>query len=301
MEESLAGSAHHATRAKSETRFAVPARLGGFSPCACPCSRLLLSLWLPPPAGAGSSSDATGASNDAITASSSTPSAGTSTQIVRSSGAKDSAGAVHVGVALGFEDSAFDGDTKGFCYLGSADQVCAQVSKYETAMNAAYASGAHDAIGVHGCTLSQKDNRTVVTLSYNLSDDYGDNLDLEKTIAPCWSYEASPPPRTKIYTGGASIAKDGSIATSPTLGFHDSTFDSDDKAFCYVGAAADVCPIVSTYASGMDAQYGQGAHDTMAVKSCTAAGSAITATYDLSDDYGGNKTVTTTIKACGSF
>ena len=243
---------------------------------------------------AASSSDATGASNDAITAS-------YPTQIVRSAGSKDAAGAVHVSVALGFEDSAFDSDTKGFCYLGSADQVCAQAKTYETAMNAAYTSGAHDSMGIHACATAQKDNRTVVTLSYNLSDDYGDNLDLEKTIAPCWNYEATPAPRTTICTGGASVAKDGSISTSPTLGFHDSTFDSDDKAFCYVGTAADVYAIVSAYAAGMEAQYGQGAHDTMDLKSCAAAGNDVTTTYALSDDYGGDKTVTTTIKACGSF
>ena len=237
-----------------------------------------------------SSSDATGASNDAITAS--------TTQIVRSAGSKGTTGGVQVGVGLGFSDSSFDSDTKGFCYLGTADQVCAQVKTYEAAMNAAYGQGAHDAIAVQSCAVTQRDNQTVVALKYNLSDDYGDDLDLDKTIAPCGNYEASPAPRTRIYTGGAAVAKDGTLTTTPTLGFHDSTFDGDDKAFCFVGTAADVCPIVSAYAAGMQKASSEGARDTMDLKSCAAAGKIVTTTYALSDDYGGDKTVTATIKSC---
>lgn len=239
---------------------------------------------------ATASSDPTGASNDAITAS--------TTQIVLSSASKDASGALHVGVGLGFQDSSFDSDTKGFCYLGSADQVCAQVKAYEKAVDTAYASGGHDAISIRRCERVQQDNRTVVTVDYDLSDDYGGSVDLEKQIAPCARYEASPAPRTTIYTGGAAVAKDGTLTTSPSVGFHDSTFDDDDKSFCYVGTVADVCPIVSAYAAGMQKQFSGGAHDTMDLKSCAAAGNVVTATYALSDDYGGDKSVTTTIGSC---
>lgn len=239
---------------------------------------------------ASSASEEAATGSDAVTAA--------TTQIVASAASKDADGKVHVGVRLGFADSSFDGDTKAFCYVGAAAGVCAQVKAYEAAMNAQYTSGAHDTIAVAGCTSETKDGATTVTVRYNLADDYGGDVDVTKTIGACWSYEPAPAPRTKVYAGGASASADGTVSTRPTLGFHDSTFDSDTKAFCYVGSAADLCGIVASYAAEMNAQYTSGAHDTMDLGSCTVAGDTATASYHLSDDYGGDQDVTASIAPC---
>lgn len=240
---------------------------------------------------ASSATEEAATGSDAVTAA--------TTQIVASSASKDASGKVHVGVSLGFADSSFDGNTKSFCYVGAPTGVCAQVKAYEAAMNGAYGSGAHDTITVAGCTSTTKDGATTITVQYNLSDDYGGDVDVTKEIGACWNYEPTPSPRTKIYTAGGSASAAGAVSTRPTLGFHDSTFDSDSKAFCYVGSAADVCGIVSSYAAEMNAQYTSGAHDTIDLGHCSVAGAIATASYHLSDDYGGDQDVTATIAPCG--
>ena len=86
--------------------------------------------------------------------------------------------------------------------------------------------------------------------------------------------------------------------------FSESSFDYDgsvkpeNTTICYVGKAQDVCTIIKNYADDMNEAYSSGAHDAMTVISCEASADAVKASYELTDDYGGDLTVNRTIEAC---
>jgi len=104
--------------------------------------------------------------------------------------------------------------------------------------------------------------------------------------------------RTFVVRAGGSKTAAGEARADVSLGFRDSSFDGDEKAFCYVGRVADVCGLVHAYAFQMGADYGGGAHDTIAIQSCAANGDEVDVRYRLTDDYGGDVSKAKTIGPC---
>jgi hypothetical protein len=106
---------------------------------------------------------------------------------------------------------------------------------------------------------------------------------------------------THTFIVGATVSKTvhGQVNTSVGVGFHDSSFDADTKAFCYVGKSSDVCGLVREFADNMAGEYSSGAHDTIDLKSCEVGkNDVVKVSYQLSDDYGGKADVTKEIEAC---
>ncbi|MGZ3725127.1 MAG: hypothetical protein ACXWPX_06120 [Pseudobdellovibrio sp.] len=93
-------------------------------------------------------------------------------------------------ISVGFSDSSFDYDdkagtsprNKSMCYVGDVKDVCGIIKAYEKQMNEQYRQGAHDSIDVQSCKQTASDT---VEAAYTLSDDYGDNLKVERTLKPC--------------------------------------------------------------------------------------------------------------------
>ncbi len=95
-------------------------------------------------------------------------------------------------IILGFSDSSFDykqNDTKRektFCYIGVAKDVCPKI--YYASMLSG--GDRHDRMEVKACEVIDSGdgfhayNEKVLT-TYNLSDDYGSNFDVTRTIEKC--------------------------------------------------------------------------------------------------------------------
>jgi hypothetical protein len=224
------------------------------------------------------------------------------TIIVTTAGSKNAQGKLFTSVQLGFEDSSFDGDTKSFCFVGKASDVCPEIQDYAKQMDAAYAGGAHDEIEIEGCTVGAlEDGVDVASVKYHLTDDYGGDIQVDKAIVACdVAMAQSAGGATTIYVGSVRASGDATkpLFVSGGVGFEDSSFDGDDKAFCYTGKVGGVCGEISAYATEMNKEYADGAHDTIAVKSCAVAGTKVTATYHLSDDYGGELDESRDIEHC---
>lgn len=96
----------------------------------------------------------------------------------------------------------------------------------------------------------------------------------------------------------------------PVIGFTDSSFNYKEndsvkeRKFCYSGNISKVCKKIEDFAYNMSMEYGQGNHDNMKMISCETtygdhgSDEFVTASYELSDDYGSEFTVTRKISAC---
>lgn len=91
--------------------------------------------------------------------------------------------------SMGFSDSSFDysqqkgqaPDTKTMCFMGKIEGVCQQISDTASAMNNNYRRGAHDAMTLNSCTIKADS----VEVSYDLTDDYGGDLQVQRSISRC--------------------------------------------------------------------------------------------------------------------
>jgi hypothetical protein len=218
------------------------------------------------------------------------------TFVVRAAGDRLPDGQARADVSLGFRDSSFDGDEKTFCYVGRAADVCRLVDAAAANMVAEYSSGAHDTIGIQSCTVSGSGGDAKVDVRYHLSDDYGGEVDVAKTIEACNGGIGA-----NIFASSVAVSP-STVHVSASVGFYDSSFDTPTKAFCYTGQARSVCSAIEKHAQAMHEQYAEGAHDDMGLESCTVSdgefGQIVTAKYQLSDDWGGNLDVTRTIERC---
>jgi hypothetical protein len=197
-------------------------------------------------------------------------------------------GHLKASVSLGFEDSSHDNDTKGYCFVGKLDDVCNVV-----------AAAAHDGIEIQSCTTTPRTSEAFAhaTVKYHLNG----GKDVERTITACdvALAQSADPSGTRIFMASVlTDVKAGKISAFGGVGFEDSTFDGDTKAFCYQGNADDVCGLVRAYAAEMQKQYASGGHDTIDLSTCTVDGAKVTTTYNLSDDYGGDDNETRVIEKC---
>ncbi|MFT6070784.1 MAG: hypothetical protein ACJAT2_000655 [Bacteriovoracaceae bacterium] len=103
-------------------------------------------------------------------------------------------------VTIGFYDSSFDyapTDTKRekkFCYIGSISKVCKQLSLDASLIRERYFQGDHDDIEVLSCEVIEDmdsdgyhpvfGSERVIT-SYRLTDDYGSDFVVKRTIKEC--------------------------------------------------------------------------------------------------------------------
>lgn len=95
-------------------------------------------------------------------------------------------------ISAGFNESSFEYDTQGrgglrpenksMCYIGDATKVCNLIRDYERRMNQEYRQGAHDNITVQSCKVSRGG---IVKARYNLGDDYGGDLQVNRDIKSC--------------------------------------------------------------------------------------------------------------------
>jgi hypothetical protein len=223
------------------------------------------------------------------------------TVIVRAGGDRTSEGQARADVSLGFRDSSFDGDEKSFCFVGRARDVCGLVGDAAAKMQGEYSSGAHDTIHVQSCAVSDSGADAKVDLRYRLTDDYGGDLSVAKTIEKC-----SVGLGANIYASTVATTA-STIHVTASVGFYDSSFDVPTKTFCYTGQARTVCTAIEQHAKAMHEQYAEGAHDDMGLESCSVATvgeedwdkrEVVTAKYQLTDDWGGNLDVTRTIEPC---
>ena len=89
--------------------------------------------------------------------------------------------------AIGFSDSSFhyqnqeEAQAAEFCYWGRVDLVCAEVQLGVQNRNMQYYSGAHDKIDYQSCEVI--DDKVIT--SYTLSDDYGSEFKVTRTIDQC--------------------------------------------------------------------------------------------------------------------
>lgn len=102
-------------------------------------------------------------------------------------------------VTLGFSDSSFDysaSDTehkKNFCYFGNVNNVCSLVYKAALQMGMDASNGAHDSMEVLSCVVDNEsiddyhvdEYASYVVTQYKLSDDYGSEFVVKRTIHPC--------------------------------------------------------------------------------------------------------------------
>jgi hypothetical protein len=218
------------------------------------------------------------------------------TFVVRAAGDRNPDGQARAEVSLGFRDSSFDGDEKTFCYVGRATDVCRLVDAAAGQMQGEYSSGAHDTIAIQGCAVSGTGADAKVDVRYRLTDDYGGDLSVAKTIEACTVGQGAD-----IFAATVAVSPT-TVHVSASVGFYDSSFDTPTKAFCYRGQARAVCSAIEKHAQAMHEQYSEGAHDDMGLESCTVAdgefGEIVTAKYQLTDDWGGNLDVTRTIERC---
>ena len=109
-----------------------------------------------------------------------------------SSGVNMSSGKVDI--SYGFSDSSFfysKNDTKRertFCYVGKAKDVCGFIDM--ASFNSS--NGRHDTLKVKNCEVVEAsdgyevyEQATKVVAKYNLSDDYGSDFDVTRTIERC--------------------------------------------------------------------------------------------------------------------
>ncbi len=103
-------------------------------------------------------------------------------------------GDTKIGPIIGFSDSSFNykaNDTKRerkFCYVGNVNEVCDLVKEAALKMNSNYYGGAHDRIELQSCitkVAADEYETDEVTVKYNLSDDYGSDFDVTRTIREC--------------------------------------------------------------------------------------------------------------------
>lgn len=95
-------------------------------------------------------------------------------------------------ISAGFNESSFDYDTqrrgglrpenKAMCYIGEAANVCEIIRDYEARMNLQNRRGSHDSITVLSCNVTAQN---VVQTSYELTDDYGGDLRINREIKSC--------------------------------------------------------------------------------------------------------------------
>lgn len=121
-------------------------------------------------------------------------------------------------------------------------------------------------------------------------------------VAQSYSYAGID---TKVITGYIAGNKANIV-----IGFQDSSFSYDpNQTFCFIGRVSDVCKIVKASELKMGAEYSQGAHDYMIVKSCEIVDpdperipAVVKTVYSLRDDYtGGIDDVERTIARCTKF
>jgi hypothetical protein len=212
-------------------------------------------------------------------------------------------GRLETRVSIGFEDSTFDHDTKGFCYVGKLVDVCGVISAYARKVEDAHSAGAHDRIVIESCTTTTATVGTAgrAIVKYHLSDDSGGSLDVERNIGECAVAlgQSADPSATRIFRGLANWdVKAGRVSASAGVGFEDSTFDGDTKAFCYQGNVNEVCGLVSAYAAKMPQEDTSGAHATIDLANCSVADGKVSVQYNLSDDQGGDANETRVIEVC---
>ena len=119
--------------------------------------------------------------------------------------------------------------------------------------------------------------------------------------ASCWA--ATP---TTIMTAVLS----GKVKISEvSVGFSESSFDYDNqnqgglrpenKSMCYIGEAAKVCDQIRAFEGRTNLQYTRGAHDNITVQKCDVTDqNTVQTTYLLTDDYGGDMSISREIKNC---
>lgn len=99
-----------------------------------------------------------------------------------------------IGVVVGFSDSSFDYNTQEealkakFCYVGSVQDVCQEISEASFNMNSSYRGGAHDSIELVSCEILSSDreyDEDKVAVSYILTDDYGSEFAVKREISKC--------------------------------------------------------------------------------------------------------------------
>lgn len=94
----------------------------------------------------------------------------------------------NLGIIVGFSDSSFnyqnevEAKSAFFCFTDDASTVCPEIATAAAAMNMNYAQGAHDKIELLSC---EKVSDREVVASYILSDDYGSEYSVERSIQAC--------------------------------------------------------------------------------------------------------------------
>ena len=109
---------------------------------------------------------------------------------------------------------------------------------------------------------------------------------------------------TQIVKTETRTAGSGTVIETVTFGFSDSSFDYPGNThwsttrFCFTGSQTGVCSGMDQAFGAMQMSYGQGAHDSAEMRSCTIAGDVVNASYRLFDDYGTDWDVERTIARC---
>ncbi len=66
--------------------------------------------------------------------------------------------------------------------MGDVKDVCTIIRATAKYMSTQYRQGAHDTMDIESCKLTAPDT---VEAKYTLSDDYGDEFNVERTVKPC--------------------------------------------------------------------------------------------------------------------
>ncbi len=98
------------------------------------------------------------------------------------------------GPVIGFSDSSFnykDTDAvrdRKFCFYGSINDVCPQIADAAFNKSMMYGQGNHDNMKLLSCEVVGGEDEyspEFVQVSYNLSDDYGSDFNVERRIEKC--------------------------------------------------------------------------------------------------------------------
>ncbi|MFG1499483.1 hypothetical protein ABMA70_04680 [Halobacteriovorax sp. XZX-3] len=99
-----------------------------------------------------------------------------------------------LGAIIGFSDSSFNYEVsdavraRQFCFVGDASQVCSQIHQAAQDMNGRYYQGSHDRIEILSCEedfATDEYSNDEITVEYNLSDDYGSDFKVVRSITDC--------------------------------------------------------------------------------------------------------------------
>jgi hypothetical protein len=117
------------------------------------------------------------------------------TQIIRAQLGWDvSAGIDVIDQSLGFNDGVPNlGKTEGavavkmtsFCYIGRAEEACAQVEKEARKQYRFYREGDHMGLKFGSCAVEKRDAKWVAIAKYDILDDCAGSFSVTRTIAPC--------------------------------------------------------------------------------------------------------------------